>query len=334
MASRSIFQSMVEDWADRGLIEQDQLPVLLDDLSRQQTNVSNRGIILVLGMIGAVCITAAVFLFIASNWSWIPRPAKAVVALSLPVIVVWLSALSLRTLPLLSRSMRLLAVLMVGASIAILGQVYAVDGSEIGLLRLWGAIGIVLAFVLVTEFGVVAAYLLLSGGVIIGLLSEVRDTSWLSVVGAVFVASWIGYGLAYLFVWGAQKAGSWVPERLMPNGDVIKAMSLVGVWLALLGAYPSFRFEEIGSSDYFALYLVGYVSVLGLMIFVGNRNGRPLMRNGSIFMALVLLFILYCDVFGRYATQAVFYLGAGLLLTALAVVFERAIRLVSKKGAG
>ena len=132
MASRSIFQSMVEDWADRGLIEQDQLPILLDDLSRQQTNVSNRGIILVLGMIGAVCITAAVFLFIASNWSWIPRPAKAVVALSLPVIVVWLSALSLRTLPLLSRSLRLLAVLMVGASIAILGQVYAIDGSEVG----------------------------------------------------------------------------------------------------------------------------------------------------------------------------------------------------------
>ena len=58
------------------------------------------------------------------------------------------------------------------------------------------------------------------------------------------------------------------------------------------------------------------------------------MRNGSIFVALVMLFILYCDVFGQYATHAVFYLGAGLLLTALAVVFERAIRLVSKKGAG
>ena len=334
MASRSIFQSMVEDWADRGLIEQDQLPILLDDLSRQQTNVSNRGIILVLGMIGAVCITAAVFLFIASNWSWIPRPAKAVVALSLPVIVVWLSALSLRTLPLLSRSLRLLAVLMVGASIAILGQVYAIDGSEVGLLRLWGGIGILLAVILVTEFGMVAAYLLLSAGVIIGLLSELQDPSWLLLICMGLLVSWIGYGLAYLFVWGAQKASPWVPERLMPNGDVIKAISLIGVWFALLGAYPSFRFEEIGPSGYFAVYLVGYFGALGIMIVVGNRSGRPLMRNGSIFVALVMLFILYCDVFGQYATHAVFYLGAGLLLTALAVVFERAIRLVSKKGAG
>ena len=149
MASRSIFQSMVEDWADRGLIEQDQLPILLDDLSRQQTNVSNRGIILVL-LIGAVCITG-IFVY---RKQLVLDPKRRL--LSLPVIVVWLSALSLRTLPLLSRSLRLLAVLMVGPSIAILGQVYAIDGSEVGLLRLWGGIGILLAVILVTEFGMVA----------------------------------------------------------------------------------------------------------------------------------------------------------------------------------
>ena len=43
-------------------------------------------------------------------------------------------------------------------------------------------------------------------------------------------------GSQHLFVWAAQKASPWVPERLMPNGDVIKAISLIGVWFALLGS--------------------------------------------------------------------------------------------------
>ena len=57
----------------------------------------------------------------------------------------------------------------------------------------------------------------------------------------------------------------------MPNGDVIKAISLIGVWFALLGAYPSFRFEEIGPSGYFAVYLVGYFGALGIMIVVATK---------------------------------------------------------------
>ena len=407
MAQSTKFRGIVEDWAARGLIEPQQLDALLDDLSSRQANTTRRGLVLILGFLGAVCISAAIFLFISSNWSWLPRLAKVGIGLSLPVIAIGLAAVTLSSLPLLSRTLRFFAVLLVGGSVTIIGQAYAIDGSVEGLLRIWGAMGLLLGLALVTEFGVAAAYAILVFGLIGSNLvgpNGYLDSLLTEVVLPLFVAGWLGYALSFLFVWVSNRARPFIPEQLAPNGDVIRAvglfgvwvatisgyhevlsendatlfleeysavsifvasvlayaltfvfvwgsnrartlilqpveptggllvkatrtLSLFGVWVALIVGYANVRMDPDAGLIWTMAYVTSYFMVLLAMIVISNMRGWTLMRNGSILMFLLMVFVLYCDIFSSYTDQAFFYLGGGLLLIALAILFERSRRL-------
>ncbi len=409
MAQSTKFRGIVEDWAVRGLIEPQQLDALLDDLSSRQTNTTRRGLVLILGFLGAVCISAAIFLFISSNWSWLPRLAKVGIGLSLPVIAIGLAAVTLSSLPLLSRTLRFFAVLLVGASIAILGQAYAVDDSVERLIRFWGGLGFLLGLVLLTEFGVAVAYAILVLG---HTVPNVYNNGFVltEFVLPLFVAGWLGYALSFLFVWGSNRARPFIPEQLAPNGDVIRAvglfgvwvatisgyhevlsengatpfleeysavsifvasvlayaltfvfvwgsnrartlilqpveptggllvkatrtLSLFGVWVALIVGYANVRMDPDTALIWTMAYVTSYFMVLLAMVVISNMRGWTLMRNGSILMFLLMVFVLYCDIFSSYTDQAFFYLGGGLLLIALAILFERSRRLFKMGGA-
>jgi len=332
MASRSVFENIVEDWAQRGLIGREQVPVLLDDLSRQQTNVSNRALVIFLAVISTMFLAIAVLVFVTRNWDGIPQSVKTVIALLLPLSTTLGSIVTLKALPLLSRSLRFFTILLVGASLTIILTLLQLDSDPAAFLLVWGGLGCVVAFVLMTEVGLTVAFALLASGIIwVVPMSQFPAFQYLL---SGLVASWLGYALSFGFVAGVKKWWHKFPgasDRLIPNGESMRGFALVCGWCALVLGYPVFRIDSMGLTTFYPIYLLVYFGWLATMIVVGNQRVWPLMRNGSVLMVLVMVLILYWDIFSDYSDSALFYLAGGVLMLSASVAAERAVRAFGKR---
>ena len=321
MASRSTFQSMVEDWAGRGLIEQEQLPILLQDLDHMhKPTFPNLMNLLFWGSAGILCLVAAMYTFIGNEASWLPNLVKAGFAILMPIVIAWLSVVTSRFSSQVCRLLRFLAVILVGVGIGAIDQAYEVTRNVPDLLRIWGLIGLILAFAVMSELGLMFAFSLL----VFGLLGNFGQANASSpyVLWGTFIFGWLGYGVAAIYGWRTKNVAWPASVGSAFNGSAMKAMSLIYVWFAMLACYGLVHPGLTGSSSLYILYLVAYFWFLASMVLVARYTGLPFMGNGAIFMILLMLVLLYSEQFWQHADHAIFYLGIGLPLTAFGVYFE------------
>jgi len=180
---RRQLQQEANQWQAEELISSDQLQQLANRYQFEQLETDARdrfvGILLV---IGGLLLGIGVITFVAANWQAIPRLFKMLLLLALLIGVniagfsLWRSPRSYETLTQrsldsmsdrqqwqqrLGHGLFIFGALALGANIALMGQMFHLDGSAFGLCFLWGIGVLVMAYGLqLASLGVVAVILI------------------------------------------------------------------------------------------------------------------------------------------------------------------------------
>lgn len=143
---KSVIADAIDDWRERGLIDEDTAGRLSDDLSNLAPARSFSTIIVLLGVI---CLAFGVMTFVAANWQEMTSASR----LALLIVSLWASwgaavRLKSRGREWTSQAFILLACAIFGGSIMLLGQIYHLQGEPRDAVWLWMT-GTVLAAMLV-----------------------------------------------------------------------------------------------------------------------------------------------------------------------------------------
>jgi uncharacterized membrane protein len=121
---RSVKQAL-DFWLEEGLVTAEQVTALGASLEARDREHDSGRTVAIFGAIGAVLTGLGVILFVASNWTGMGPTARLLLLLSCYGVVVAGAALAgRRGLPKVAESLWLLATLVLGANIFLLGQTY------------------------------------------------------------------------------------------------------------------------------------------------------------------------------------------------------------------
>ena len=290
------------DWADHGRIAPEKLRAALEAGGALPSAHDWRGFLeRLLLWIGAVLVAAGVIFFIAYNWQSMGRYAKFALAEAAIVVAlgfVWWLGLERAA----GRAALLAASLLVGALLALIGQIYQTGADTFELFAAWAAA--ILPWVLVGRFAAlwivwialvnlaIALYFQAFGGIFGILFGPARQLWLLFALNTVAAVIWEACAAA-----GVQ----WLRERwaarilLTASGAFATALALfdivdwrsaggfgVPVWLAWLGcAYAVYR-RRI--RDIFVL--AG--AVLSVIIVVSTFLGDRLIQSDATFAFLFI----------------------------------------------
>ncbi len=290
------------DWADHGRIGPEKLRAALEAGGALPSAHDWRGFLeRLLLWIGAVLVAAGVIFFIAYNWQSMGRYAKFALAEAAIVVAlgfVWWLGLERAA----GRAALLAASLLVGALLALIGQIYQTGADTFELFAVWAAA--ILPWVLIGRFAAlwivwialvnlaIALYFQAFGG-IFGILFGPARQLWLlfalNTVAAVIWEACAAAGVQWLRErWAARilLTASGAFATTLALFDIVDWRSAGGfgvpVWLAWLGcAYAVYRHRI---RDIFVL--AG--AVLSVIIVVSTFLGDRLIQRDTTFAFLFI----------------------------------------------
>lgn len=135
-----IDKKMIDTWLREGLITNLQAEKMYADITRERKQTFSDKLIVSLSVIGAVVMGIGALLFIASNWTVLPKFSK-ILLLSSVTLAAYISGYILRykrrTLPRAGAALLFLGALLFGASVFLIAQIYHVSANNHLLLLIW-----------------------------------------------------------------------------------------------------------------------------------------------------------------------------------------------------
>lgn len=135
-----IDKKMIDAWLNEGLITDLQAEKMYADITRERKQTFSDKLILSLSVIGAVVMGIGALLFIASNWTILPKFSKIVLLSSVTLVAYILGYIlryKRRTLPRVGAALLFLGALFLGASVFLIAQIYHVSANNHLLLLIW-----------------------------------------------------------------------------------------------------------------------------------------------------------------------------------------------------
>lgn len=296
----------VLDWVEQGLIAPQDLRRALTVAGALPTPADWRRFVeQLLLWLGSVLVTAGVVFFVAYNWDALGRFTK--LGLVQALIVVALGAVAWRGLDgAAGRAVLLGASLLVGALLALVGQIYQTGADTFELFAAWGLA--LLPWVLVARFAplwvlwlgianLAAAFYYATFGGLFGLLFSPERLLWVlfafNTLALVLWEALAARGVAWL-------AGRWAPRLIAAgSGGLVTALAIWGivdwrdtsgwgipVWLLWLGA--AYLVYRRWRRDVFVL-AVGVSSVIAVVISYLLWRMRLADAGAFLLVALVVI---------------------------------------------
>jgi uncharacterized membrane protein len=132
--------SILEKWKAEKLISAEQAERMEADLKQMKKQKSSSLWIIAISTIGAILLGIAAINFIASNWEVLSRFEKLTLAFAATFgsfgVGFYLAEIQ-RNFPKLGNALILLSTILFGATLALISQVYHLDGNPAGLFALW-----------------------------------------------------------------------------------------------------------------------------------------------------------------------------------------------------
>jgi uncharacterized membrane protein len=262
MASDKFRQQLrqeVERWRSQGLISAEQSQQLAEryEFARLDGVARDRFVVVVLG-IGSVLLGLGVITFVAANWQAIPRELKLLLLLMLFVGVNATGFYLWNQPPLpdrqesgrqrLGKGLLLLGALILGANLALMGQMFHINGSSADLCIVWGLAVLGMAYGLrLTSLAALA--ILLTG---IGYWIGVSGWDWSNPPSD--AVRWVMHYMPMI-------AGlSFIPLAYWCRSKWVFGLGAIASLSALEGTLS--RFAEVASS--FNFYGIGWVIIFTL----------------------------------------------------------------------
>lgn len=222
----------IDRWVAKGLIDGQTAGRLRAELDEG----GGFGLGGVLGVLGALLLSAAVITLVAANWDAIPRLTRVIGLIAL-IWACWLGGAWRQNAGdgLFSQVFYLVGAISFGAGIALVGQMYHLSGDAAAAALVW-TVGNLIAAALVASPVVTGAA---AGTGLFYLFTAVTETSWHS-SGYLVVAPLLALALAALAWWNRSRMGG--------HGAV----------LLLLGTFFVWRFDSLSDDVTPVDYLVAF----------------------------------------------------------------------------
>lgn len=354
----------IDRWVTKGLIDGQTASRLRAELDEAGGGFGLGG---VLGVLGALLLSAAVITLIAANWDAIPRLARVIGLIAL-IWVCWLGGMWRHNAGdrVFSQVLYLVGAITFGAGIALVGQMYHLSGDAAAAALVW-TLGNLIAAALVRSPVVTGAA---AGTGLFYLFTAVTETSWHS-SGYLFVAPLIALALAALGWWNGSRMGKhgavllllgtalvWrfdtLFDKIMPVDylfafgaaalfflfswfeDVVEEASGFAAPLqtyALLVSFLAFGWIQVADSGPGGSLLIGLL-VLGLsvgaLLLKGRENGKV---RGLAYTAfgIEILYLAFVTIGSLIGTSA-FFLFAGIIVLFIAWLVVRIEKRLKAQG--
>lgn len=355
MAERSFGERLAREsarWVAEGLVTAEQAAVLRQryPAAGADREVGRGRAATALAVIGALAVGFGVIGFVAANWEEMPHGARLAL-LTGAVAGAYAAGYQLRErtgrLPRVGEALYLLGVLLFGASLFLVGQMYHVEAHDPLALLLWAAGAFAVAVVVRSRAIAVAALLIFSGwiafeagtaledsgdgpaalavlavfygGALYGLgtaaLRRVRR-AWLHETGLASAARRLGLLLAAagIFVFTFSEAADELDGAASELGTGLQAGFLLLAVLALAGAAALAR-DERPSGRWEAAVLVAGVGVLLVAVYAGGSGGLYALLFNLLFAAVAL-----GAIYAGYLSDEPWLVNLGVLFVAVDLV--------------
>lgn len=281
---------------------------------------SNIGFMKILSIIGVICIGIGVILIISSNWSEFPNFIKLLLSILLPIasLGIWYFFIYVQTeLKIIGNAFILLWGILLWAAIALIGQIYNLDGTVGSLLLMWFTISLPLVFIFRLKTLAILSTALIYG-VIFYYCTEEFFSIWrdLKYILAVFTVISSIFTIWCYFI---NKMLSWEYNFLLMPVCIISLKILFFVlFLGTLDNELMFLWENL------LWILMHNLLFLGSIIFViwwANKNHEILLRHSAFVWIGIYIFAKYILLFSWYLQAWVFFIVAGLFVITLVYSF-------------
>ncbi len=124
--------TLLNSWLSRGVITEKQHKTMLSDVVSEERDARSGRFTLIVSVLGALLLGTGLILFFASNWESLGHITKLILITLLPIIPLvggyYLSEMK-KDFPILGKSLIFLGVLLIGASLALYGQLYNLESN-------------------------------------------------------------------------------------------------------------------------------------------------------------------------------------------------------------
>lgn len=306
--------TLLNRWLSRDIITEKQYKVMLADVQEEQRDARSGRFILIVSVLGALLLGTGLILFFASNWESLGHFTKLILITLLPIIPLaggyYLSEIK-KDFPILGKSLIFLGVLLIGASLALYGQLYHLDSDLKSLFLTWFLLSI--PFTYIIPFGALAIVHTILYIIWFHLEFAFTDGMWgIEPKQKTFVLWSLGMGVDLLIVGLLLQ---WKTRIFRAIHTAYRQFGLFFIlltgWIYTLGIYVT---EVLDYSDMARLGLnILYIALLAAGVWIGVTFRKSYVISQTFFWIAVYLISLYFDFFWSLVDRSLFFMVLGLI---------------------
>ncbi len=322
------FKQLLYKWNNEGVINDNQLEKMLFDFKKYEKEGKSHRMISIVSTLGGLLLGVGIILFIGSNWEYLPKIIKLLLSLLLPTIPLVIGYFLIyvrQSHILLGRAMVFLGTLLIGASIAIIGQVYNTEANPRAMFGIWFVLSIPIIYLFRLFLPTIVSAVLF----IVFTFFIIVDNHWWNDD----LIIWIPY--IYIIIGFMMFSVS--EAHLKYLGPAYKkvslAMKIVGAKISLLSSFiltMGFINEEGVKINNFLFgdiprlfYNLVFVGILSLMFYFGNKKNDKVLINSAFIWTFVFIIFRYFDFFWDMLDVSIFFIFGGILLVGLSIFLEK-----------
>lgn len=324
MSFKNKLKEHTDGWVQKNIISESQKVAILEDVSRE---TSANSFFKILSVIAAVFIGAGVILIISSNWAYLPKGIKLLLILLMPIISLgggyFLSYVK-HEYQKIGDAFILLGSLLIGASLALLGQLYNLDGSVAGLLLWWFILSLPLT--LLFKFKSLAAISI--SLVYASLFYFIADSNrWWRIDEQLLVRTFTLVPIVFIAMSEAIKTyykDNSYRSVVMTFEVVSLKILLLTLFIGTIGEDEFWLLGKSGGSELFqnVLFLGAVFSVM----WYANRRQLSVLRHSAFFWLGAYMVVKYFAWFWDYMDTGLFFVIFGIFLLGMVVGYIKFIK--------
>lgn len=313
--------ALIQKWLEAGAITPEQSAYMNADLTEYTSKESGDKFITSIMYIGGGALSLGALLFIASNWAYLSKSVKLVLALLLPtlplVYAYW--QLSIKNNPnILGRVANIFGLTLVGGSLALVGQIYNLESDWVFFFWMWAILTAPFVLIFKTAENVAFSSILIGVALLFSIFKflEGAHTDISSIIILVTSASLlyavilygIGSALRYVAAWA-------LSSRVLRIGGGSLAATVLFITTFDFYAQAVIGYEN-NASGWEMLAIVFNLGFVAFLVFVLMRALRYEEYNFAFSIVRLFglyLFVKYCTLFYSMFDTAIFFLVGGVL---------------------
>lgn len=317
---------LITHWQKKKIITAKQAVQMRTDISLDHQERNKNRFIMALSTFGAMALGAGIILFVASNWAALPQVLKLMIALIMPVLPLslahWLLEVRVSYIS-LGRGSLFVGIAMIGAAIAVIGQVYHLESEYFRYLLLWSLLALPFVYWFKRSESAVLWLIIFGSTLFAGVIDLVNHNWLLDDLGAVLMPIIFTIYALGIYGLGVLKT-NW--------GRVSEVFRILGVKLILLtlfvmtfGFYAEVLHNGLGLPEMAsrAFLNVFYVVLLVYVLYRAIGVGAESIISIVFFWFGVFILFRYFDFFWDMLPTSLFFIVGGVIFLTGAIMLEK-----------